>query len=49
MFIEPLAMSTPQPAASKAVIEDENDTTTFSDEDCCEFECNLDDMETDEG
>ena len=43
-------MSTPQPAASK-VIEDESDTTNFSDEDCCEFEieCNLEDTDTNEG
>ena len=39
-FSESLAHLTPQPAASK-VIEDENaDSATFSDEDCCEYECN---------
>ena len=39
-FSEPLAMSTPQPAANKPTIEEENDSNTFSDEDCCEFEYN---------
>ena len=39
-FSEPLAMSTPQPAANKPAIEEENDSNTFSDEDCCEFEYN---------
>ena len=33
-------MSTPQPAANKPTIEEENDSNTFSDEDCCEFEYN---------
>ena len=33
-------MSTPQPAANKLTIEEENDSNTFSDEDCCEFEYN---------
>jgi hypothetical protein len=39
-FSEPLVMSTPQPAANKPTIEEENDSNTFSDEDCCEFEYN---------
>ena len=45
-FSESLAHLTPQPAASK-VIEDENaDSATFSDDDCCEYECRSETTET---